>query len=85
VTGLDDRDDHVKADGDDSNDFLVSFFEDSADLIKDSIETNFSLDSVYRERVSGTEIKYIYRLRAEQSYNEFIALFCAREQRSHSL
>jgi hypothetical protein len=73
VTVLDGRNDHVKADGDDSDDSLASLFEDSADPVEDSIDTNSSFDSVCRERVPGTEVKHIHRSRAGQSHGGSIA------------
>jgi hypothetical protein len=73
VTVLDDRDDHVKADGEDSDHSLASLFEDSAALAQDSTDTNSNLDPVCRERVPGTEVKHMDRSRAGQSHGEFIA------------
>jgi hypothetical protein len=49
---------------DDSDDYINYLFEDSTNLDQDSRDTNSSLDSKSRERVSETEIKNIYRLRA---------------------
>jgi hypothetical protein len=85
VTGLDDRDDHVKADSDDSDNSLASLFKDSADPVEDLIDTNSSLDSICHERVPGTKVKHIYRSRAEQSHGGSIALLYAYKQCSYSL
>jgi hypothetical protein len=70
--------DHVKADGDDSDDSLASLFQDST-------YTKSSLDPECHERASGPNVKHMDRSTAGQSQGGSMASPCDCKQRSDAL
>lgn len=76
IINLDDRDDYIKIDdddSDDSDDFLASLFNDSADPVENLIETNSSLEPVYRERVPEINAKHMNKSEAGERQRGSIA------------